>query len=104
MGTPGAALEPGGDTAVLAVIGRPGAAEGVLQQPGVALGRADEHGDLVEADAAAHVVEDPAGHLDAFAPFAWRREEPHLARGLAFERLLAREHPQPEGVEVGLPL
>src|SRR5437867_1447137 len=74
MRTSRAAVEPGGDA---------GAAERMLEESGIALRRADEDRHLVEAHAAARLLQDASRDLDAFTPFAGRGEELERAIGLA---------------------
>ena len=82
MWAPRAAVEPGVDARPL---------ERVLDQAQVFARRAQEDRDLVEAHAAAHLVENAPRDLDALASLAWRREEPDVALRLALSRLARGE-------------
>ena len=87
----GAAIEPGGDA---------GALEGVLEQAEILARRAQEHRHLVELHALPRFGEDPAGDLDAFAPFARRGEQPDVAALLARRRLARGRRGAPQRREV----
>ncbi len=99
MGAARAAIEPG---ARIAPIVRQRAAEGVLEEADITLGRADEHRDFVERHTAARFLDDAPRNLDRFAPFTGRGEESHVARGLARRRLRLREQVPAQRDQVGI--
>ena len=66
----------------------------MFEQPDVSLRRTDKDGDLVEANARAHFVEDSPGDLHALAPLAWGGEEPDVPCRVTFlERRLCKHEP-----------
>src|SRR5262245_54234679 len=68
-----------------------GALEGVLEESGVLLRRAQQHRHLVESDSARGFLQDPARDLHALTRLPRRREPHELAGAIANRGRLLRE-------------
>ena len=75
--------------------------ERVADEADVIARRPHEHRHLVEGDSGARFVQDPPCDLDALAPFAGRRKEPHVAERVTFRRLTRREQVALERGQIG---
>ena len=79
----------------------PRAREGVLDEAEVLARRAQEHGHLVEAHAAARLVEHVARDLDGLAALAGGGEEDDVVAALVRGRFLGGEEEAAEASQVG---
>src|SRR5215475_7086425 len=73
----------------------------MFEQTEIVPGRAQEHGHLVETDAALGLVEHAADDFNRLAALARRRKQHDVAGALALRRTFDREHVPPQVREIG---
>ena len=101
-GEKGAACRVGTARAAIEKGGHAGAREGVLEQRDVAVGRAQEHGHLVEPHAGARLLQNPPRDLDALAAFTRRGVEGDVAARRALRRLTCGKQAAPQRDQIAV--